>query len=238
MVRLRKSRLARKQESRNLKKTVLFSFLSVLLIFLFIFLGIPGLIKLAVFMGNLRSSYLPTETKDTLPPPAPIFQPLPEATLSATLEVKGFAEAGSSVEIFISGLSAEKVISSNDGTFLVRDATLTKGKNEIYAQATDPAGNPSQESQRIVVFFDQEPPPLTILEPTETSFYQPENKVNLKGETEAGVKVTVNDHLVIIDSEGKFSYSLTLSDGENQIKVIATDKAGNQTEQELNLSLK
>jgi len=232
------SRLARKQEAKNLRRAVLFGFLSLILVLCLVFLGLPLLIKMAVFLGNIRSSYLPSEKDDTIPPPAPLLLPLPEATSSAQLNLSGFAEPGATVEIFVSGISQEKIVADNNGSFSVDNLRLTEGKNEIYALATDKAGNVSQPSEKASVFLDQTPPQLTILQPpNNTTFYGLQKRVEIKGETEEEASVIINDHLAVMEAGGKFRYSLTLLGGENKVKIVATDKAGNKTEEELTLYL-
>jgi len=232
------SRLIRKQEKKNLRRAILFGLLSLLLILSLLYLGIPALIKLSIFLGNLRSSYLPSEQEDTIPPTAPILSPLAEATFSAEINLSGFAEPGAMVEIFVSGISQEKIVAGNDSTFSVGNLKLTEGTNEIYATATDKAGNISQPSEKIIVVLDKTPPTINILEPkNKTIFYGNQKAIEIKGEIEEGTTVTINDHLVIVGPEGKFSYPLVLSLGENKIKIVATDKAGNQTEEELTVFL-
>ena len=231
------SRLAKKEEARNLRRALLFSFLTLALALGLIFLGTPALIKMAIFIGNLRSASVPIETKDTLPPAPPKLKPLPAATNSAQITLEGFAEAGSTVEIFLSGISTKKTITETDGSFLVSNLELTLGRNEIEVQATDKAGNTSQKSNKLVIIYDETPPDLIIKEPVKgASFFTPEKQIEIKGETEPEATVTVNGRFVIVDSEGKFNYPLTLSEGENRIKITATDQAGNQTEEEITIN--
>lgn len=232
------SRLTRKQEARSLRRAVLFGFLTVLLALALVFLGIPALIRMAIFIGNLRSSYTPVETKDILPPVSPRLKPLSEATNKDQIEIQGFAEAGTTVEIFLNGVSKQKSIAEADGSFLISHVKLNQDKNEIYATATDQEGNTSQKSGILIIYFDQTPPELTINEPVDNStFYAEEKVIGIQGETEEGVTITINDRFVIVDAEGKFSSSFTLSEGENKIKVIATDKANNQAEKKITVTL-
>lgn len=232
------SRLVRKQEARNFRRAVFFGFLTVLLALALVFLGIPALIKMAIFIGNLRSSYTPVETKDVLPPVPPRLKPLPEATNLEQIKIEGFAEQGATVEIFLNGVFKEKIITETNGSFLASNLKLNQGRNEIYTTATDQAGNTSQKSDILIINYDNTPPEFTIKEPANNSVFSSEEKtIEIKGETEGGVTMTINDHFVIVSPEGKFSSSFTLSAGENKIKVVVTDKAGNQTEQQITVTL-
>ena len=67
-------------------------------------------------------------------------------------------------------------------------------------------------------------------------FVSTENEIMVKGKTEEKATVTVNERFVVVGSEGNFEYSLTLSEGENKILIVAIDKAGNKTEKELKVT--
>ena len=57
--------------------------------------------------------------------------------------------------------------------------------------------------------------------------------ISVSGATDPGDSVSVNDRLAIVDKDGNFSYSLDLNSGDNKIKVVSSDPAGNQTTKEL-----
>jgi len=218
------SRLAYKEETRSIRQAIFYGGLTFVLALGIIFLGIPALIKMAIFLGNLRTSSLPIESKDTLPPSPPIFKPLPEATNSAQLIISGFAESGSIVKIFLAGEGEKEVVADNEGTFTFDNLKLTLGRNEIYAVTTDKAGNKSAESEKTIVYYDNTPPELEIIQPTDNiTISEENNKFEVIGKTESEVTVLVNEHLVVVDKEGNFKYPLTLSLGENNIKITVTD---------------
>lgn len=230
------SRLARRQEERNIRQAIIFGLLTIGLILAIFYFGLPALIKLSVFLGNLKSSTSPLEQEDKIPPFSPQLFPLVEATSSANISLSGLAEPGAKIEIFVGGISERKVVADAEGNFTVSDLVITEGKNEIYAIATDQAGNSSQPSEKVVVFLDKTPPKLEIFTPENNStFWGLPKRIEIKGKTDPDASVVVNNHLAIMEAEGKFNYSLTLSSGENKIKIIATDRAGNQTEKELTL---
>jgi len=232
------SRLIKKQRAKNLRLTIIFAFLSLFLIFALFYLGPSTLIKFSVFLGNLKSSSTIPQSEDKIPPPPPeIILPF-EATSSSKINLSGFAEPGTKIEIFVEEISQKSGIADADGKFNINNLEITPGKNEIYAIATDNAGNVSQPSPKITVIFDNTPPNLEITQPEDkATFYGLSKTIEIKGETEEEVSVTVNDHLATMEAGGKFRYSLTLTQGENKVKIIATDKAGNQTEKELTVFL-
>ncbi|MFZ5366416.1 MAG: Ig-like domain-containing protein [Patescibacteria group bacterium] len=228
----------KKEKARSLRRTVIFSGLTILFVLGLIFWGIPSLIKIAIFFSEIKSSSTPVEQSDILPPAPPKINPLPEATNIGVMSLSGFAEAGSTVEVFLNNSSYQKVITSEDGTFLADNLNLTEGQNEIYATAQDNAGNKSQPSAKMIIVFDKTPPELTIDKPQDKAHFigEKQRKIQISGKTDPGTILTINEHLEVLDKDGNFSLSFTLSEGENVLKFIATDQAGNKTEKEIKVT--
>lgn len=224
------SLLTRKEEKRNLRKSFLYGFLTILLGIAIFFLGVPALIKLAIFVGKINSSSTPPEQSDNVPPSPPIFETTFEATNSAIISLSGFAESESTLKLFFNN-KKEEVLVDNDGTFVFNNLELEDGQNRIYAIAIDKAGNESSDSKKVSVLYDNEAPELEISQPQDgETFSDDDNKIELIGQTEEGANVLINDHFVVVDSEGNFNYQISLDKGENEIKIITEDSAGNQTE--------
>ena len=141
------------------------------------------------------------------------------------------------MEIYLNGKNITTVISDSDSKFITEKLRLEEGRNTIYAIAIDKAGNQSSPSEKHYVLFDEEPPELTISSPEDgATFYgEQEKSITIQGKTEPGVSLTLNNRLVIVGSEGNFSTTYSLNEGENQIKLVASDKAGNETEKEITL---
>lgn len=232
------SRLYQRRQKKGLHQALIYLFLSLVLILFLFFLGIPLLIKLAIFLGNFKNSSILNESDDILPPAPPALSSSFIATNSAVINLQGFAENGSSVEVFLNGLAEKKTLTEANGEFILGNIALEEGNNEIYAIATDKAGNPSQKSNLLNIVFDKTPPKLTVLQPqSEQIFYYPQKSLEVKGETDAN-SLMINDRLITIDTQGKFSLIYTLQEGENLIKLVASDMASNQTSQELKVFLK
>ena len=230
------SLLTRKEEKRNLRKAFLYGFLTILLGITIFFLGVPALIKLAIFVGKINSSFIPPEQSDNVPPSPPVFEPLFEATNSATISLSGFAESESTLKLFFNNEEKETLV-DNDGTFVFNDLNLKDGQNKIYAVAIDKAGNESSDSKRVSVLYDNEAPELEINQPQDgETITDEDNRIELIGKTEEETDVLINDHFVVVDSEGNFNYQISLNEGENEIKIISKDKAGNQTEKTIKIN--
>lgn len=230
--RRRTSRLTRIQTKKNKRQAMFFVVLTGVFLLLLIFLGVPALIRMAIFLGDLRSSSQVVETEKSVILRTPQLLPLPEATKSAYLDIKGYAESGTTVKILRNNVEKEKTIVDKDGVFSVSKFALKEGENEIKVIAEDPSGRlESKASDTYFVTFDQTPPKLEITNPQGgEEYFDKDKEVIVEGMSAPGIKITINGFLAIIDSDGSFSKIIELKEGENEIKVEALDEAGNKTE--------
>ncbi|MEW5759334.1 MAG: hypothetical protein AB1779_01040 [Candidatus Thermoplasmatota archaeon] len=143
---------------------------------------------------------------------------LPELTNQAEIKIEGKTEEGADVWVNEKKI---KVENRNFSTLI----TLNEGENIIIIEARDPAGNIIKKIEKIIV-LDTIPPSLEIITPKK---YDTEKKeIEVKGKTEAGAKVYINDFEVDVSDEGEFSYKAGLVEGKNIIIIRAVDIAGNE----------
>lgn len=225
------SRLARRQEAKYRRKGAFYILLTLIIITLLIAFGLPGMIKLAAFFGQIKSFPIQSEKEDTIAPFPPTFRPTYEATNSAKINLSGFAEAKSKVEIYVNGERAKEVETNDQGEFLSEEIELANGQNEIYAIATDDSDNSSQPSEKLSIIFSDQPPSVTISEPANShEFFWPEQQIIVKGETASEAKLSINGRMTPVSSDGKFQFIFRLQPGENKITATSVDPAGNKTE--------
>lgn len=229
------SRLMRREEKQSLRKAVIFFLLTILILAGTIFLGIPALVKVAVFLAELKGSSLPVEQTDLIPPAPPRLDPIPEAVKTNLIGLSGSAEAGANVEIYLNDGLVLTIISDNDSHFITEKIRLEQGKNSVYITAIDKAGNKSSPSEKAFIWFDDQPPDLTIEQPADNSRFsgQKERTIIIQGKTEADINLSINDRFIIVGNEGNYSTSYSLNEGENKLTLIARDKAENETKKEL-----
>lgn len=225
------SRLAKKEEERTRRKTLIYLGLTLAVIILLALYGIPALINLATFLSEKQDNSQSQE--NTIPIPPPRFYSVPEATNSAYLSVSGYTNQGSTVTVFLNS-SIVKEIKTSDG-FFTDTVRLSDGVNEIYGVTTDESGQKSNPSETLTVVFETLIPTLTINEPQDGAVIF-QKTVKLAGKTEVGSTLLVNDHLVLVNSDGGFSTVVTLTSGENNIKIVSTSKAGNIVEKDLKVT--
>lgn len=224
------SRLSRLEDRRNSRKAVWLILGTIVLLALAVFLGIPVLVKMAIFFGDLKSSKAPVDKTDLIPPPPPSLSLPYDATNSSRQTISGSSEAGSTVYLTLNGESAGNVVTTDDGTFTLGNINLKDGDNALIAVAMDQAGNKGNPSVEVDVYYSNKPPELTA----EISAVA-NNKVEIKGTTN-GERLTANERLIIIGQEGKFATTLNLNPDEKTLVLVATDRAGNQTRKEVELS--
>jgi Glucodextranase, domain B len=230
------SRRLRVEEEKNTKKAYQLIVGAIILVFLLVILGIPAITKMLGFLTDVRTSDVPTQTDDTTPPVAPRIDSLPKATNKQSLEIVGSAEPGSTVTI-ITETNSDEVIANTEGSYRAQ-IQLSIGENSIKSKATDSSGNQSTESDTIIIVYDMTEPEITITKPSNaTNFNGPkERQLTIEGTTEENVQVSINGRHVFVDDEGTFSYTITLTEGENKFSAKAVDEAGNSTETEFSVT--
>lgn len=116
---------------------------------------------------------------------------------------------------------------------------LTDGSHTIAFNAKDNDGNAA--AQKTVTFvIDTVAPTLTVSSPSDNSIT---NKASCtvsgttNDATSSPVTVTVNGKSVTVGTDGAFSTTITLTEGQNTITVVATDAAGKATTVTRNVTL-
>ncbi len=217
------------------KKNLLLSVLGIILVMLLIFkFGIPLLINLSLFLsGSQGKEQVKIQSSSFIAPP--VLDSFPQATSSANIIVSGVASKKQTINLYLNDVLIDTAKVENDGKFSFKE-TIKPGENTIKAKAVVNEKE-SDFSNTIITAFKSAPPFLNISSPTDAqSFSKDQAIADVKGTTDPDVRITVNGFWAITDSSGKFSYSLPLQNGENKIKISATDVAGNKTEKEIKIN--
>lgn len=227
-----RSRLQNLEEKNNIRKATLLSVGTVVLVLITVVLGIPFLIRIAGFLGDIKSTDRPVDKNDLIPPVPPQISLPYDATNSATQTISGTSEPGATVFLTLNGQSSGDVVVSEDSSFSISDIHLSEGDNSLAAVAIDQSGNKSVSSTEISLYYSNKAPELEVESPTDYQQVSGPN-VEIKGTSTPGVRLTVNERSIIVSSEGKFSTNFNLTPGENVLVFIVSDKLGNQTRKEL-----
>lgn len=229
------SRRTSVEQNKNKRKIFLYILLSFLSILSILFFGIPLVVNYLGFFLDIKNTSTEIQISDTTPPAPPSFEPFSEYTNNDSIEIKGKTEAGSFVYLSINDNEYE-LIADNKGNFS-RKIELVSQQTKISAYTKDASGNKSKINEAGMIILDKEPPELTITSPENNSefFGSLSRQLTISGETERDAKLNINQRIVVINSEGIFSYTTTLSEGENNFLITSEDRAGNKTESTLKI---
>ena len=223
------------------KKNLILSVLGIILVTLLVLkFGIPLLINLSLFLsGGSKKEQLQSKNPSFIA--SPILNSLPSATSSAIISVSGIASENQIINLYINDNLVDETKTDDNGSFS-SEGLLNSGENTIKAKAVvDPSTSSGQVkesefSQPITVVFKSAPPGLNIISPSDGQSFKDQNTIDIQGTTDQDVRITVNGFWAITDNNGSFSYRLPLQNGENKIKIIATDIAGNKAEKEIKVT--
>ena len=230
-----RSRLIRKIEEKT-KKNLALSILGIILtVFIMFKFGLPFLINLSLFLSGSKNNQEFSKSKNSSFIAPPVLNPFPQATSSANIAISGIGSKDQTISLYVNDELINKVKAQDDGTFSFKE-TVKHGENIIKVRAIE-NDKESEFSNSITTVFKNSLPTLNINSPSDgQSFSKDQNAADVKGITDADNRITVNGFWAIIDESGNFSYKLPLRNGENLIKVIATDIAGNKTEKEIRIT--
>ncbi len=224
------------EEKKNMRSAIFFVVLTIALICLLFFVGIPVLGKFTAFISGLRGGSSQIDKSDSTPPAPPKFNYFPEFTNQGSTIITGNSEAGATVKLNLNG-SEQEVLADNSGSFSF-NIDLPDGTSTFNAIAVDQAGNISQVTKDYQITFDKKVPDLSVTSPTDGSsfFGSNQRQVTIEGTTESDCAININDRMIAVDDEGVFQYTTTLNEGANTFNIKSIDLAGNVTEKSITLN--
>lgn len=225
-----KPRSLRRLERRGNRKLILSLILGLGILYFLFSWGLPALIGSLSFFNKFKPSLnkpAPIEENAIAPPVLNIPY---EATNTATIRISGYTQPKSLVEIYFDDQLKATIESQDDGKFETDNLALSIGTNNIYGKTVDEGGNKSTPSKNIKLIYSSEKPKLELGEPPDNHQIKGgDKKVRVSGETDPSSSVAINGSTVIVNSEGKFSTEVSLSEGDNVITIVATSPIGNST---------
>ncbi len=226
------SRLEHHERSLLLRQIGIYLGSTVALGLLFLFVILPGFIRILAFR-NLGSK--PEEQQSAFLPQRPFLEQPFTATSSATVSLKGTAQADSKVILLKNGVADSDTKASGDGNFTFENISLDSGNNTFAAVVEDDSEKRSNPSASVQIAYVKDGPKLEISEPANetTITQQKQNPIRIKGKTDPGSRVFINDKLQFIAQDGSFNGQFQLSQGDNTVTVKAINAAQVETVQEL-----
>lgn len=241
MANTNRSRLNRTLEKKTKYHMYLYLLGIVVILFVLIKFGVPALINFSLFLAHGKDQAAQTTASSSQSPmilTPPTLSQTFSATNSATITVSGTAAPKQKVELYVNNNLSDIVDTKNDGSFTFKEVTLISGQNTIEAKAKVD-NKESDFSEPLTISYEKSAPSLTIDSPQDNQTFSGSNQqdITVRGKTDNNnIHVTVNGFWATLDANGNYSYTLHLQNGSNQIKVIAQDEAGNQTEKDVTVN--
>lgn len=223
-----KPRSIRRAERKTKKHLIITIVIVLILGYLLVTWGIPGLIgSLSVFNKLKPEDKKPSANISDSAIAPPILNIPFEATNSANLTINGYASADSEVEIYLDDELKETTSTLPDGSFTFSGIVLSKGQNNIYGRTVN-GDKTSLPSKTIRIVFNDDKPKLEISEPADGHEVKGgDKKVTVSGSTDPDNLISVNGQTTIVNSDGTFSLTVPLNEGDNTISILATTPIGN-----------
>jgi hypothetical protein len=105
----------------------------------------------------------------------------------------------------------------------VSTAMATPTPEETSVPSTTPGPTPTQDATED--FF------LAMESPEEMESFVTDDSIEIVGRTRIDAVVSVNDTLVEVDTEGRFSHTVQLEEGPNVIEVVSSIATGDELDQ-------
>ncbi len=221
------SRLTRTSKEK-LKKQSIFFGIAILVLLGVLFQFGPFLLDSA---GKLMSGFSKpantTATTHSSTLEAPFISSIPEATNSARIHVVGTsAYSDAQIELYLNGDEYDTTPLSADQKFIFDEVILKEGSNLIKLRVKKDE-SVSEFTRNYTVEYNPDDAKLEITSPSDNAeFKRGDQTIQVTGTTDPDSSVTVNGSVAIVDSEGKFSYFLSLNDGDNTISIDAQSAGG------------
>ena len=156
----------------------------------------------------------------------------PNIVFTVTDETNGSGVKIDSLSVKIDGRAITSGITktaiTNGYSVTVTPSTLSDGSHTVTINCSDNDGNRATEKSTTFT-VDTVPPVLNVTSPDDGLITNKSTVVvagTTNDSTSSPVTLTVNGNTVSVGSDGSFSTTVTLSEGENTITIEAVDKAG------------
>ena len=235
---MRESRLTRR--SINKSRNQLYFSIAGIVVILFLALNFGPLVITSIgstidnITGKGTQSTKITNSSDLVPP---TMDSIPAAVGENSINISGSSYYNEGeIELIINGERRDTFELSDSQDFAFEDVTLQGGDNYIKVR-TIIDGKRSAFSEEKKVSFLKEAPKLEISHPSDKqSFSKADREISVRGTTDPENTVEINGFIAIVDSSGNFSYTLSLTNGDNKVTVKAVNPAGQDTTKEITVS--
>lgn len=232
------TRLDRIKSKRSKQQTFVLVIVGVVVGWFVLTSGFSFLINSSVFVAGLFGGGRSEYDFGTAPKFYSIqFDEIPAATNSAGLAVSGVADNLDEIKLYLNGKLIKKVKVDSDGKFSTILSNYEQGNNSLYAVGANNKTSETKKTDTVSFLYRTSKPTIEITEPSDGS-KTPRDEIKVSGKTNSGEDLTVRIQglLSTVDSNGNFQSFVRLKEGENKIKIMVSDTAGNTEEKEITVS--
>jgi hypothetical protein len=224
---------SKKTTKQELSRRLTLSLIGIVALTLITFISLSFFAPQIGSLFGLISKYRNQEEEQlAVKPNPPILSDLPNATKDKEIDINGYAQPGMTVKLYVNGPEKDSTTVGADGLFTFTEVNLNSGRNTIFAKAFDTYNTESDKSKTYVLNVDTKKPELDIEEPDDGETVRNLNeRVTVEGKVNEKANVTVNGKIAVVRPDLSFEFLLGVKEGSVEINVVATDEAGNQTEE-------
>jgi len=190
--------------------------------------------KIGFLFGLISVNRNQEDAQNDIKPNVPILAGVPESVKEEKLNLTGYAPSGATVKLYVNGPEAGSTIVGADGIFNFYDIHLNSGRNSIFAKVIDSQGKESDKSQTYVINVDKQEPKIEVESPEDgDTIRNLDKRIKVIGKVNEKATVKVNGSVAVVRPDLSFEFLMGVSPGDVEIKIEATDLAGNTNEEKL-----
>lgn len=223
------------QEEELTQRLLLTVFITIALIAL----GIGALTFFAPTVGTIFGFFSKNRNKNydaVIIPNPPVLADIPEATKEKEINITGYAQAGLTIKLYVNGPEKAETTAGADGVFTFDKVALVKGRNTIFVKAINSENSMSDKSTTYVITVDEKAPEIDIESPKDgDTIRNLDKRVIVKGKINEKATIKINERTAVVKPDLTFEFLLGVNEGDVEIKVQATDEAGNSSEKKFSI---
>ena len=182
--------------------------------------------------GLLSKNRNDTEEAVTVRIRPPTLTNVPTATKDTKINLAGYANEGETIKLFVNGPEVAQTTTGADGIFNFISIELIKGRNTVFVKAVNAKNEESEPGETFTIVLDTEQPKIEVESPKDGSTVKNlDKRITIIGTINEKATLKINDRMVIQKPDLTFEYILGVKSGDVEIKIEATDEAGNKNEE-------
>jgi hypothetical protein len=230
------SRLEKHLEKETKKRMIFLVLFFLVAIYLSFTFGLPLIINTSVFISQLNQKPTSVLSKNQNNNYALLtINEIPMATNSSKIDISGSTFNLDKVTIYLNSKKIKEKNVYGNLDFTEEITNLNPGNNEIYFLGFNKKGEMIKKTKPFVILYKDSKPKLEITSPKDNTTVD-DQSLTIKGTTDKETVVKINEAPVVVDALGNFEADVGLIEGENKIKITASDIAGNQEEKTLTVT--